>query len=119
MSSSPEGQLAAVAGLRTALEDAAAALASADLKRLLGAETALQSALEVSHSPFAVPAGDQQAFRDALEGAAAALLRCRRLGAGLSDFVRISLVARGEQVGYEPARTAAASLTGRGLSQRA
>jgi hypothetical protein len=47
------------------------------------------------------------------------LLRCRRLGVGLTDFVRISLDAHGGQLGYEPTRTAAAALTGRGFTQRA
>ncbi len=118
MNTSPQGNLAAVARLRTALEDTAAALAEADLARLLASDTALQSALSAMSGLAKADPSDRLQFRRELEGTAAALLRCRRLGAGLSDFVRISLGARGEQLGYEPSREAAAALTGRGFSKR-
>jgi hypothetical protein len=118
MSHSPQGNLNAVSRLRTALEDTAMALAAADLDRLLAADTALQGALQALPSLASVDPAERSLFRRELEAAAAALLRCRRLGVGLSDFVRISLDAHGGQFGYEPVRTAAAALTGRGFTQR-
>jgi hypothetical protein len=117
MNAVPEGTLGAVARLRTALEDTAAALAEADLDSLLASDTALQGALNALSTLARADASDLEGFRRELEAAAAALLRCRRLGAGLSDFVRVSLDVRGGQLGYEPARAAAAALTGRGFSQ--
>jgi hypothetical protein len=113
-----QGTLTPVSRLRTALEDTAMALATADLDRLLAADTALQAALHELPYMSAVHPDERLLFRRELEGAAAALLRCRRLGAGLSDFVRISLDAHGSQLGYEPARHAAAALTGRGFTAR-
>jgi hypothetical protein len=119
MNTSPQGNLTTVARLRTALEDTAMALAAADLDRLLAADTALQAALQALPSLSSVEPEHRLQFRRELEGAAAALLRCRRLGANLSDFVRISLDARGEQLGYEPSHAVAATMTGRGFTQRA
>lgn len=113
-----QGTLTPVSRLKAALEDTAVALAAADLDRLLAAESALQAALHELPSMGAVDPGDRPLFRRELEGAAAALLRCRRLGANLSDFVRISLDAQGHQLGYEPAREAAAALSGRGFTAR-
>jgi len=118
MSHSPQGNLTAVSRLRTALEDTAMALATADLNRLLAADTALQAALQALPSLASVDPEQRSVFRRELEAAAGALLRCRRLGVGLSDFVRISLDAHGGHLGYEPTRTAAAALTGRGFTQR-
>jgi hypothetical protein len=113
-----QGTLTAVSRLRTALEDTAMALATADLDLLLAADTALQAALHALPRLASVDPAERSVFRRELEAAAAALLRCRRLGVGLSDFVRISLEAHGGQLGYEPTRTAAAALTGRGFTQR-
>ena len=113
-----QGTLTPVSRLRTALEETAVALATADLDRLLAADTALQAALYELPQMKAVEPDQQLLFRRELEGAAAALLRCRRLGTGLSDFVRISLDAQGSQLGYEPARTAAAALSGRGFTAK-
>jgi hypothetical protein len=118
MSHSPHGTLTAVSRLRTALEDTAMALAAADLDRLLAADTTLQAALHALPPLASVDSAERAVFRRELEAAAAALLRCRRLGVGLTDFVRISLEAHGGQLGYEPTRTAAAALTGRGFTQR-
>jgi hypothetical protein len=118
MSHSPAGYLTAVSRLRRALEDTATALAAADLDRLLAADTALQAALQALPSLASVDSEERGVFRRELEAAAAALLQCRRLGVGLSDFVRISLDAHGGQLGYEPTRTAAAALTGRGFTRR-
>lgn len=118
MSHPPAGNLTAVSRLRSALEDTATALAAADLDRLLAADTALQAALQALPALSSVDPEERGVFRRELEAAAAALLRCRRLGVGLSDFVRISLDAHGGQLGYEPTRTAAAALTGRGFTRR-
>lgn len=118
MSNPTQGTLTAVARLRSALEDTAMALATADLDRLLAADTALQAALQALSRLASVNPEERLQFRRELEAAAAALLRCRRLGVGLSDFVRISLDAHGGQLGYEPTRTAAAALTGRGFTRR-
>jgi hypothetical protein len=121
MSTLPEETLTTAARLRTALEETAAALASADLDRLLAAEGALQAALDAMPvRAGAVSPEERQQYRRDLDAAAAALLRCRRLGATLSDFVRVSLDARGDQLGYEPdPHAAAAALAGRGLFLRA
>jgi hypothetical protein len=116
MSTPHQGSLTAVSRLRTAIEDTARALAAADLDRLLAADTALQAALHELPPAASVTQDERPLCRRELEVAAAALLRCRRLGANLSDFVRISLDARGGQLGYEPTRTAAAALTGRGFT---
>jgi hypothetical protein len=118
MSHPPAGTLTGVSRLRSALEDTATALAAADLDRLLAADTALHAALQALPALASVDPAQRGAFRRELEAAATALLRCRRLGTGLSDFVRISLDAHGGQLGYEPTRTAAAALTGRGFSRR-
>ena len=118
MSNPPQGILTAVSRLRSALEGTAMALATADLDRLLAADTALQGALQALPRLTSVNPEERLQFRRELEAAAAALIRCRRLGVGLSDFVRISLEAHGGQLGYEPTRTAAAALTGRGFTHR-
>jgi len=113
-----QGTLIPVSRLRAALEDTAVGLATADLDRLLAADTALQAALFELPLIKAVDPGERILFRRELEGATAALLRCRRLGVGLSDFVRISLDAHGGQLGYEPARAAATALSGRSFTAK-
>ena len=120
MNAAPEGNLATIGRLRAALEETAAALAGADLDRLLAADTTLQAALSALPSLASAPSGDRSHLRRELEGASAALLRCRRLGAGLSDFVRLSLDAHGGQLGYhaEGTRASAAALAGRGFSRK-
>src|SRR3954467_11331453 len=104
MQLAPDGTLTATARLRAALESAAAALAAADLDALLASDTELQGALNAMSTLAKADPADRTVFRRELGGAAAALLRCRRLGAGLSDYVRVSLDARGGQLGYEPTR---------------
>jgi hypothetical protein len=81
-----------LARLTAALDDLAAALASADLARLLAVEPVLASALEGMAGPATT------ADRDAIDRARAALLRCRRLGAGLTAFARLSLEPAGAPV---------------------
>ena len=110
--------VAAAARLRAAVEETAAALATADLDRLLAANVGLQTVLDERPWPAAVEPTERPGARRELEAAHAALLRCRRLGGGLNDFIRLSFEARGHWPGYEPVRTAAAALTGRGFNQR-
>jgi hypothetical protein len=81
----------AVARLTQALDEVANALAAADLERLLAAEPALAAALDGVTAGGAVD-------RQVLDGARSALLRCRRLGAGLVAFTRLSLDPAGTQV---------------------
>jgi len=118
----------AASRLRAALEDTAAALAGADLDRLLACDALLQKVLNdipwgqggvrVGSDPGQAPA-DRTRLRAEIDEAQSALRRCRRLGAALSDFVRFSLDAQGAGLGYEPARAAAAALTGRTFNERA
>jgi len=105
--------------LRRAVEDTAAALAAARLDGLLSAEAALETALVSLPRVAAASPEDQHAIRQELVEARIALLRCRRLGAALNDFVRVSFEARGGAVGYEPERNAAGALAGRGFSAKA
>jgi hypothetical protein len=70
--------------LIAALDELAGALASADLPRLLAVEPVLGAALEGM-------AQSTDVDREAVDRARAALLRCRRLGAGLVAFARLSL----------------------------
>lgn len=77
--------------LTAALNEVADALAAADLSRLLAAESGLGAALDgVS--------GSRPADRRALDDARSALLRCRRLGASLVAFTRLSLDPEGTHV---------------------
>jgi hypothetical protein len=77
--------------LTAALNDVADALAAADLSRLLAAESGLGAALDAV-------GGSRPVERRALDDARSALLRCRRLGAGLVAFTRLSLDPEGTQV---------------------
>lgn len=101
--------------LRLALERTAAALAAADLDALLAAGELLEVAIAELPAE-ADRAIDAAARRTDIEAARAALLRCRRLGLAMADFARTALDTHGVSVGYEPSRTAAAALTGRGFN---
>lgn len=109
----------ATSRLRAAIEETAAALAGADLERLLATDTVLQKTLNDIHTTASLNAEERARLRDEVEAAQSALRRCRRLGAALADVVRYSLDAQGQGLGYEPSRTAAASLTGRTFTGRA
>ena len=75
--------------LELALRAVGNALSRADLERLLTAEPELAAALEgVARLQ---PADIDQDARIAVEAARAALLRCKRLGASMLEFARISL----------------------------
>jgi len=116
--------LVAAENLRTALEATANALAQSNLDGLLEAETALTNAFaglstlraaEGAANGSALP----DALRDDLLAAQAALVRCRRLGTALGEFVRLSFDARGQSTTYNLAATVANELTGRGFHTRA
>jgi hypothetical protein len=108
----------AAARLRAAVEDTAAALAGAELDRLLASEAELLTVLnDIPRSP-SLSVEDGSHLRQEVEHAQTALRRCRRLGSTLNDFVRFSLDAQGQTPGYEPRRTAA-PITGRAFSTRA
>jgi hypothetical protein len=111
--------LAAAARLRAALDDTAEALARPDVEALLAAEASLTHAFTTIPRLRALSAEERAAARTELLNARAALVRCRRLGAALADFVRLSLDARGQAAGYNPSTEAAAALTGRGFQTKA
>jgi len=118
MSTSSSAQTAAV-GLRRALDAAAAALAHPDVEALLAAEAGLTAAF--ADLAFLRTLGDAEraSVREELLAAESSLGRARRLGASLTDFVALSLQARGQSAGYDPAQTTAAALHGRGFHARA
>ena len=110
----------AASRLRAAVEETAAALSGADLERLLASDALLRKVLsDIPPSSSPLSAGDRAHLRHEVEEAQAALRRCRLLGAALNDHVRVSLAAQGLGLGYEPARSAAAAMTGRTFNQRA
>ena len=114
--------------LRLALEGAAEALAHAQVEGLLASEGALEFALAELPPMHGLDEGEREAVRRELEAAERALLRCRRLGSTLSDYVRLTLAshdaaARGS--GYSTdARTPrlgsgqAGEFAGRGVNAR-
>jgi hypothetical protein len=108
----------AAARLRAALETMADALAASKLEAVLNVESALIAAISALPQIRSLDITERQDARADLEAAQVALARCQRLGGSLGDFVRISLDARGQGVGYEPGRGAAATLSGR-FNQRA
>jgi hypothetical protein len=82
-------QATAVGDIRSVLADVGDALACGALERLLALEPVLCAAVD-----RLAKAGDSpldEGGRRAVEEARAALLRCRRLGASLIEFTRISL----------------------------
>jgi hypothetical protein len=87
------------ANLRRSLEDAADALAAADLPRLLECEGRIHAALtQIATSELTAEA--RRRLVDEIELTRQALTRCRRFGFALNDFVRISLTAQGIDDGY-------------------
>ena len=94
--------VAAAARLREALEQTAAALASPRLETLLAGETAIESALSSMPTLDELPADERLIVRRELERARGALLRCRRLGTSLRDYIRLSFEAQGRSGDYGP-----------------
>ena len=118
MAASPA--VSATIRLRLALEGAAESLAHAQVEGLLASEGALEFALAELPPMQGLDAGDRDAVRRELEAAERALLRCRRLGSTLSDYVRLTLASHGAVArasGYAPdARTD--EYAGRGVNAR-
>jgi hypothetical protein len=105
--------------LRLALEGAAEALAHAQVEGLLASEGALEFALADLPPMQDLDADARDAVRRELEAAERALLRCRRLGSTLSDYVRLTLASHGpasRTSGYAPARND--EYAGRGVNAR-
>jgi hypothetical protein len=90
-----------VAALRIAVEEMAAALATADLDRLLACESPLEAALRQLPTR-GLPAEARAAVRGEVEAARLALVRCRRLGRSLDAFIGAGLSARGLSGVYGP-----------------
>lgn len=93
---------AAAERLREALEHTAAALANPQLDTLLAGETAIEAALSSIPPLEDLPAEERLAIRRELERARGALLRCRRLGTSLRDYIRLSFEAQGLAGEYGP-----------------
>lgn len=113
MSTSPHTPAAeAAARLTRALRATADALAASDLDALLASETGLRHALATLTIPASVAPAEREALVRQVDAARSALGCCRQYGAALSDFVRISLDARGGAIAYpssiDPRRTSRA-----------
>ena len=87
----------AVTPVEGALREVADALAAADLQRLLAAESGLGEALGRLGATAPLEASERVELREAIDRAYAMLLRCRRLGAGLTAFAR---AAAGPETSY-------------------
>jgi len=108
----------AAATLREALERTATALASPRLETLLDGEAAIEQALSAM-PPLETLSGDERlAVRRELERARGALLRCRRLGKSLRDYIRLSFEAQGRGEDYGPRQSAAITYAGQALNAR-
>jgi hypothetical protein len=108
----------AASALRDALERTAAALASPRLETLLAGEAAMEQALAAMPSFEDLPADERVAVRRELERARGALLRCRRLGTSLRDYIRLSFEAQGRGDDYGPRQSAAIAYAGQALDAR-
>ena len=108
----------AAATLRDALEETAAALASPKLETLLAGESAIEAALGAMPPLDELPADERLAVRRELERARGALLRCRRLGTSLRDYIRFSFEAQGRGDDYGPRQSAAIAYAGQALNAR-
>lgn len=92
--------LRAVMRLRGALEQSAEALAAPSLAPLLACEAAIEGALADLPRLGELDPDQRASVRAELDRARSALLRCRRLGSALGDFIRVSFEAQGRVVGY-------------------
>ena len=115
--------IAVAARLRAALEQLAGALTRPNADALLACEADIESVLGDLQALAGRPgAGASTESRAALRAevvkAASALLRCRRLGTALGDYVRVTLEAHGHLSGYGP-RAAAPPFAGQSLNARA
>jgi hypothetical protein len=92
--------LEAAVRLRSALEATAEALAAPDLSALLASEAAVETALAELPPLDRLEPAQRASVRAELDRARGALLRCRRLGSALGDFIRVSFEAQGRGSGY-------------------
>ena len=109
--------------LRAALERLAATLTRPDADGMLACEAEIESVLGelqalAAPSRGGISADCRATLRAALLGASSALLRCRRLGTALGDYVRVTMEAQGHQSGYGP-RAAPPVFSGQALNTRA
>jgi hypothetical protein len=107
--------------LRVALEGAADALAQANVEGLLASEGALEFALAELPSLAHLGEDERAAVRSELEAAERALLRCRRLGSTLSDYVRLTLASQSSVSGssdYAPGARGEVDYSGRSVNAR-
>jgi hypothetical protein len=110
--------MTAVANLRAALEQTATALASPHLDALLAGEVAIEAALSALPALDDLPADERVVVRSELEHARGSLLRCRRLGTSLREFIRVSFEAQGRGEEYGPRTSAVNSYAGQALNAR-
>jgi hypothetical protein len=115
MSEQGAGAVAAVTRLRAAIEGTARALARPRLEDLLASEAEIELALAGLPAPATLSRDDRQALRAEIERASGALIRCRRLGASLTEFVRTSLEVQG-RTEYGPRQ--GTSFSGQSLDER-
>jgi hypothetical protein len=110
--------LAAASSLREALEQTAAALANPQLETLLAGEGAIETALSSMPAVDDLPDEERIVVRRELERARGSLLRCRRLGTSLRDYIRLSFEAQGRGEDYGPRHSAALPYAGQALNAR-
>ncbi|HLG55886.1 MAG TPA: hypothetical protein VI485_11185 [Vicinamibacterales bacterium] len=118
MTESAARAVAAAAQLRAALEQTAASLATPRLDALLAGEVAIERALAALPALDDLSEDERRALHGDLEHAQRALLRCRRLGTSLRDFIRISFESQGRGPGYGPRNSADMSYAGQALDAR-
>ena len=122
--STPDVHAIAVATrLRAALERLAVVLTRPDADAMLACEAEIESVLgdlQTLAAPSATRLSieHQALLRAEVIKAGSALLRCRRLGTALGDYVRVTLETQGHQSGYGP-RAAAPMFAGHSLNTRA
>jgi hypothetical protein len=85
---------------------------------MLGSEARLQTAVEEAASVTTLAVTDRRRLAEEVDRTRAALMRCRRLGASLEDFVRASFEAHGGSVGYGPRCSDIAVTVGRAFTAR-
>ncbi len=110
--------LAAASSLREALDHTAAALTNAELETLLAGEGAIETALSSMPAVGDLPADERLMVQRELERARGSLLRCRRLGTSLRDYIRLSFEAQGRSEDYGPRQSAAVTYAGQALNAR-
>jgi hypothetical protein len=99
MAAAVPNEVQAVAELRASLEEAADALAHAHLDRLLACESRIEHALRQVPTRGLSPDG-RRAVTAEVDLVRHALMRCRRLGAALDEFIRLGMAAQGIGHGY-------------------